>query len=113
MALKLKRRLNRIDVFGLQPLRALFYLKSDTCSLVEGFVAAGCDGGKMHENIFAIFALNKAEPFCGVKPLYRTCFFHLSMCLDLLTYSTEGCNTILYNQLSNLPAGSHDVRPLG
>ena len=44
----------------------------------------------MDENIFAILALNKPKSFCGIKPLYGSCFFQddsLSICPDV---SIEG-----------------------
>src|ERR1700732_1604759 len=97
------RKLNGIYVFGLQTLRALFYFKRAACSLVGGFVAAGGDGGKMPENIFAIFALDKPEPFCGVKPLHSTCFFHLFPCLKLLKYQLRVARPILTTSLRFKP----------
>ena len=37
----------------------------------------------MDEHIFAILALDKSKSFCGVKPLYCSCFFQDDSFCDL------------------------------
>ena len=45
----------------------------------------------MDENIFAILALDKSKSFCGVKPLYGSCFFQNDSFCDLIpNVSIEG-----------------------
>jgi hypothetical protein len=36
----------------------------------------------MNEDIFARFALNESKSFGGVKPLHRSCFFHVYLYLS-------------------------------
>src|SRR6266516_3027760 len=73
----LRGKLCEINVFSLQPLRALLDFKRDARALFEGAVSARCDRRKMDEDIFAILALDEAESFCCVEPLYGACFFHV------------------------------------
>jgi hypothetical protein len=67
--------LGEIHVFGLQALGPILYYKGYARTLIERTVSTCRNGGKMDENIFAILALNKPKSFCGVKPLYGSCFF--------------------------------------
>jgi hypothetical protein len=83
------RRLNRINVFGLRrPSDPYPQKRPRAPPSSEGFAAAGGNGGKMHENIFAIFALDKPNPFSGVKPPLQYLFlssFSLPQSADILT----------------------------
>src|SRR5580658_1418757 len=63
-------------VLGLQTLGALLNHERDASAFVERAIAASFNCREMDENIFAVLALNEAESFGGVKPLYSTCFFH-------------------------------------
>src|SRR5258707_1170726 len=74
----LRGKLCEIDVFSLQPLRALLDFKRDARAFFQGAISARRDRRKMDEDIFAILALDEAESFCCVEPLYRACFFHVS-----------------------------------
>jgi hypothetical protein len=83
--------LGEIHVFSLQALRPILYYKGYARTLIERTVPACRNGGKMDENIFAILALNKPKSFCGVKPLYCSCFFQDDSLFDLfLDVSIEG-----------------------
>jgi hypothetical protein len=73
--------LNQIYVFGLQALRTFLYLKGHPRTLIERTVPTGRNRGKMDENIFAIFALDKPKSFCSVKPLHDSCFFQKRLLL--------------------------------
>ena len=78
---------NDCHVFGLQTLRPLLNLKGHACALVERFVTVGRNGGKMHEHIFATFALDKPKSLSGVEPLYSSSFCQDDSFCDLtLTY---------------------------
>src|SRR5262245_32347150 len=72
--------LSQADVLGLQTLRSLLHNERDPCPFIERTISASGDGGKMDEDVFAIFALDKAKPFSRVKPLYGSCFFHVFLC---------------------------------
>src|SRR5207244_3092181 len=74
----LRGKLCEINVFSLQPLRALLDFKRDARAFFQGAISARCDRRKMDEDIFAILALDEAESFCCVEPLYGACFFHVS-----------------------------------
>lgn len=67
--------LGEIHVFCLQALGPILYYEGYARTLIERTVPTCRNGGKMDENIFAILALNKPKSFCGVKPLYASCFF--------------------------------------
>ena len=70
--------LRQADVFGLQTLRSLLHNERDPRPFIERTISASGDGGKMDEDVIAIFALDKAKPFSCVKPLHGSCFFHVS-----------------------------------
>jgi hypothetical protein len=53
--------LRQADVFGLQTLRSLLHDERDPCPFVEQTIFASGDSGKMDEDVFAIFALDKAK----------------------------------------------------
>ena len=82
--------LGQADLFGLQTLRAAGHDKGDLRTFVERTVATRLDCGKMDEDIFAVFALNKSETFSGVKPLYGSCFFHVFLCFSFLAWEIQG-----------------------
>ena len=65
----------------------------------------------MDEDVFAIFALDKAKTFSRVKPLYGSCFFHVSsipMISGFLSYRFEyyAEATLDLTALRKKPAGS-------
>src|SRR6516225_5441510 len=70
--------LSQADVFGLQTLRSLLHNERDPCSFIERTISARGNGGEMDEDVLPIFALDKAKTFSRIKPLYGSCFFHVS-----------------------------------
>src|SRR5437764_3877454 len=71
-------RLCRANIFSLQALRAFLHHEGNARALIERAIAARRDRGEMNEDVLAILALDKAESFAGIEPLYCTCFSHLS-----------------------------------
>jgi hypothetical protein len=75
-----------LEAFG-----PLLYFKGYARAFIKRFISAGRYGREMDENILAILALNKTKSFCGVKPLYSSCFFQNDSFADLfLDVSIEG-----------------------
>ena len=79
----LRPDLGQIHIFGLQAFRPLLHFKGYARTLVERFISASRNGGKMDEHIFAILALDKSKSFCGVKPLHCSGFFQDDSFCDL------------------------------
>src|SRR5579872_6047008 len=72
------KALSQADVFGLQTFRPLLHDERNPRPFIQRTISASGDGGKMDENVFAILALNEPKSFSCVKPLYGSCFFHVS-----------------------------------
>jgi len=67
-------RLERSDVFCLEAFGSLGDAKFDCLAFLQAAKAACLDGRKMHEDIVAGLAADKAEAFGVVKPLYCSLF---------------------------------------
>src|SRR5215469_16915858 len=78
--------LSQADVFGLQTLQSLLHNERDSCPFIERTVSARGDSGKMDEDVLPVLALNKAKTFSRVKPLYGSCFFHVSSVPAVLAF---------------------------
>jgi len=63
-------------VSGLQAFRAGCYFKLHCLALVQRFIAAGLNGGKVNEHILSGFALNESVTLAGIEPLHGTLFSH-------------------------------------
>jgi hypothetical protein len=72
-----------VDVFRLQTFWTLLYHERHARAFVQRAIAASRNGRKMYEHVFAILPLDKTKSFCGIKPLYSSCFFHLSSFLAI------------------------------
>src|ERR1700730_5255873 len=70
--------LSERNLFRLQGLRSLSHHERDSASLFERAVTDSFDGGKVHKYVFPVLARNKSKSLAGVKPLHRSCFFHVS-----------------------------------
>lgn len=77
------RYLRQVDLFGLQTLGPALHYECHPSALVQRAVTARLDGREMNEDILAILALDKSKTFAGVKPLHRTCFFHVFLFLAI------------------------------
>src|SRR5579871_796218 len=75
--------LSERNLFRLQTLGPLSHHECDSVSLFERAVTASFDGGKVHKYIFPVLARNKSKSLAGVKPLHRSCFFHVSTFLAM------------------------------
>ena len=73
-AVRLFRQLDRSDVFRLEAFRPLGDVELDRLAFLQAAKAACLDGRKMHENIVAGLAADKAEAFGVVKPLHCSLF---------------------------------------
>ena len=62
------QKLDRPDVLGLQSLGTLDNVELHFLVLMEGLEAVHIDGGIVHEDVLAIFLLDKAEALGFVKP---------------------------------------------
>jgi len=83
----LRPDLGQVHIFGLQAFRPLLHFKGYARTLVERFISASRNRGKMDKHIFATFALDKSKSFGGVKPLHCSGFFQDDSFCDLtLTY---------------------------
>src|SRR6266705_810996 len=90
-------RLDRSDVFCLEAFGPLGDIKLDCLAFLQAAKAACLDGGKMHENIVARLAADKAEAFGVVKPFHCSLFhcvdlfLFLNFCLEESLRVIRGC----------------------
>ena len=75
--------LSLTDLLGLQTLRSTLYYKRDACTFVEGAIPARLNRRKMDKYVLPVLALDKPKAFCGIKPLYCSCFFQNDSFCDL------------------------------
>src|SRR5688500_1389091 len=68
--------LDPVNVFGLQPFRALLYLEFHFGAFIQAAVAICLNRGKVNKNIVAARTLDESIAFCGIKPLHGTFFLH-------------------------------------
>jgi hypothetical protein len=67
--------LQRLNVGGLQTLRAADDFKLDRLAVVQAPVSIRLDCGEMDENVLSGLALNEAVTLTGVEPLHCSLFF--------------------------------------
>ena len=72
-------RLDRSDVLGLEPLGALHHVELYCLAFLQAAKAACLNSRKMHENVVASLAADKAEAFGVVKPFHCS-LFHCVTC---------------------------------
>jgi|GraSoiStandDraft_9_1057307.scaffolds.fasta_scaffold243086_1 hypothetical protein len=66
--------LDCLHVFSLPALGSLGDVELHRLAFLQASEAAGLNGGKMHENVFAILAADKAVAFGVIEPLYCSLF---------------------------------------
>src|SRR5437899_12715455 len=81
--------LERLDVFCLKAFRPLGDVELDRLAFLQAAKTACLNGRKMHENIVAGLAADKAEAFGIVKPLHCSLFHCVSCfyCFEFLLSS--------------------------
>ena len=67
--------LQRLNVSGLQALRAADDFKLDRLAVVQRLVAIRLDRGKMDENVLSALTLDEAKALAGIEPLDCSLFF--------------------------------------
>src|SRR5579871_279738 len=96
--LGLVSKLHQIDFLRLQALWSFFHDKRHAGTFFKCAVAAGLNGREMDEDVFAVLALYEAKPFCCVKPLNRSVFFHhclVSLFSDIACRAWTTCHSRL------------------
>jgi hypothetical protein len=63
-------RLSYRDIGGRKPLGSLLDVEGDAVAVIERFEAAGVDRRVVHEDVIAVFLLDKSKTFSVVEPLY-------------------------------------------
>ena len=76
-------KLDRTYVFGLPALGPFGHVKLHGLAFLQASESATLNGGKMHENVFAGLAADKAVAFGVVEPL-NCSLFHILVLLFLL-----------------------------
>src|SRR5579859_6107953 len=77
-------------VFCLQPFGSLFHHERDSRALVERSIPACRYSREMDEDIFTILALDETEAFSSIKPLDRSCFFHVFPLFNIAISTCHG-----------------------
>ena len=67
--------LQRLNVRGLQALRAADNFELDRLAVVQALVAIREDRGEVDENVLSGLALDETKALAGVKPLHCSLFF--------------------------------------
>src|SRR5437870_1984997 len=83
-------RLGRSDVFCLEAFGPLGDVKLDCLAFLQAAKAACLDSRKMHENVVARLAADKAEAFGVVKPFHCS-LFHCVTCLLWISAEKNRC----------------------
>src|SRR5438270_8371718 len=65
-----------MDVFGLQPFRALLHVELHALPFIQRSISLRLDGAVVHENILTGIALDEAVPFIVVEPFDSAYFGH-------------------------------------
>gem|GEM_PF-3096433 len=66
------RSLNDFHIYRMRAFRPLFYVKGNLIAFVERPESFRIDSGVMHENIRAIFLLDKAITLAVIEPFHNT-----------------------------------------
>ncbi len=82
--------LNSLNVFGLQALGALGDTELHRLALLQALESARLDGRKMHENVFARLAADKAVALGVIEPLHCSLFHVFCTLVSFLIVTLEG-----------------------
>jgi hypothetical protein len=69
-----KSGLRRLDVLGLPPLGALYYVELHLLAFLQAAESAGLNRGEVYKHVLAGLTADKTIALGIVEPLYRSCF---------------------------------------
>src|SRR6266436_3952767 len=98
--------LERLYVLSLPALRSLGYVELHCLAFLQALEAAGLNGRKMHENVFARLAADKAVALGVIEPLYCS-LFHVCNLFLCLSYA-GGIGTSVLQVTGCLARTAHD-----
>lgn len=92
-------KLHSLYVFSLQTLGTLGHAELDALAFLQALESARLNRGKVHEDVFAIFAADKSKSLCIVKPLYCSLFHCVDFPFSVDCYA-EGIGEKLWQGLA-------------